>query len=71
MADFKVNLVTPTKPREANQFVSENIRQQPSGPIQLRPEYAFSVERRCIQAISKQNGLVTDLEFSYTERSKV
>ena len=37
----------PENPREANQVISENVRQQPSGPVQPRPEYAFSVERRC------------------------
>ena len=32
---------------EANQVISENGRLQPSKPVQLRPEYAFSVERHC------------------------
>ena len=37
----------PGNTREANQVISENVRQQPSGSVQLRPEYVFSVERRC------------------------
>ena len=54
----------PGKPRETNQVISETVRQQPSGSAQLRPDYAFSVERCCDQAFSKQNGLVTVPEFS-------
>ena len=39
-------------------MVCENVRQQPSGPVQQSPEYAFSVERRGDQAIEK-SGSVT------------
>ena len=37
----------PGNLREANQVISENVRQQPSRSVQLRPEYAFLEERRC------------------------
>ena len=71
VADFKVNLATLPTPREANQVVSENVRQEPSGPVHMRLEYAFLIERRCNLAISKRNGVETDSEFSCTERNQV
>lgn len=37
----------PANTKEANQVIIENVHQQPSGSVQLRLEYAFSVERRC------------------------
>ena len=61
----------PSQPREGNQVISENVRQQPSRSVQLRLEYAFSVKRRCDKAISRQNGLVTEPEISYTEKNQV
>ena len=44
MTDFQSK---PGNTREANQVISENVRQQLSGSVQLRSEYASSVERRC------------------------
>ena len=65
MTDFQGK---PGNTREANQVIIENVRQQPSGFVQLRPEYAFSVERRCelTQKFHTQKGIRCESRKSAT-----